>query len=115
MTNNTPFASDNDVTLKDPSTEVEADKIKGRQELDEIHNLIHQPSFAVVYPETEIELGYPVARRILDWHNKQIEELLDRAKHIAEPNLDEDPYHYQVRVQNAIKAERNKLRERDDE
>lgn len=43
-------------------------------ELKKIHSLIHQPSYAVVYPETSRELGYPIEKSILDWSNKQVEQ-----------------------------------------
>ena len=49
-------------------------------ELKKIHSLIHQPSYAVVYPETSRELGYPIEKSILDWHNKQVEAIIEQAK-----------------------------------
>jgi len=128
MTNNTQSDSDNDVTRKHPSTGVEADKIKGTQELDEIlrDNLTHDE-----YQYTE--KPHRMKQAILDWHNKQVEEVLDRLeselneqKKAAETNL---AYHTDVTKNErlvrdwqgtvhgiefcrpALKAERAKLKE----
>lgn len=35
-----------------------------REEIEVIHKLMFQPSYVVIYPETEMENGYKVAKRI---------------------------------------------------
>lgn len=42
-----------------------------------IHSLMHQPSHAVIYPETEMENGYEVASRVVDYLATQKKQLLE--------------------------------------
>ena len=50
---------------------------------------------------------------ILDWHNKQVEEVLDRLESTAAYGTDIEEYAEDVL--SAIEVERNKLKERDDD
>jgi len=89
--------SDNDVTLKDTPTEVEADKIKGTQaeqsakiahttqaELDhiaDVREMVVDNSLDGIFDK----MGYTkntdfrkhAIRLITDWHNKQVEKAMD--------------------------------------
>lgn len=49
------------------------------EDLKDIHRLLHQPSYVVIYPETEMENGYEVAQRVL----------ADRKKHELQARIDE--------------------------
>lgn len=42
-----------------------------------IHSLMHQPIYAVIYPETEMENGYEVASRVVDYLATQKKQLLE--------------------------------------
>ena len=95
------------------------------QELDEIlgnldhYNSVYEPSLAMeVYPELRA-----AKQAILDWHKKQVEVIIE-ATYNNLPSLDKltvgnamsDGYDQGVEAfRDAIQAERNKLKERDDE
>ena len=149
MIDSTQSGSDNDVTSKHPSTEVEADKIKDTQaeqsakiahttqaehmnnsgqstpyaqgsaqaELDhivDINDMVVENSLEVIFDK----MGYTkntdfrkhAIRLIADWHNKKIEEVLDRLCSDDKMYWDGACVNYLVR-KSAIEAERNKLKE----
>lgn len=65
---------------------------------------------------------YGIKQALLDWHNKQIEAVLDRLEQSAPDYSEMDSYNrsflkamYENTIIEAIKAERAKLKERDDE
>ena len=86
-------------------------------ELEKIHALIHQPSYALVYPETSRELGYPIEKRIIAYKDKAVEEVLDRLEKHSDGlpctvrYSDGSVERMRVVPLSAIQAERNKLKE----
>ena len=126
MTDNTQSGSDINVTSKDTPTEVEADKLKGTQ-AEQSAKIAHttQAELDVIFDK----MGYPkntdfredAIRLITDWHNKQIEEVLDRlearlAEEASGIRQIKTDYAYGFTAANdqtneAIEAERNKLKE----
>ena len=127
MTDNTQSGSDNDVTRKHPSTEVGTSKIKGTQELDDRQHIkfnILVPFLTAITIKRQKEKGnltkdtetayYDFAvDLILDWHNKQIEAVLDRLLEHGEDFTTFGDGGLSVAVE-YIEAERNKLKERED-
>ena len=106
MTDNTQSGSDNDVTRKHPSTGVEADKIKDTQELDEILNEV--TSFDVYkHPEYVEE----AKQAILDWHNKQVLEIIGDDQSQKRPEGGKNTAEWTNGRNNLRQQQRNKLKE----
>ena len=85
------------------------------QELDEIEQVIR----SVLTPNSYIvpQEGIELTKAILDWHNKQIEEVLDRIEARKEQTIYADFESGSVEgwtgvPVSAIEAERNKLKEK---
>lgn len=113
VVDNTQSGGDNDVTGKHSLTEVEADKIKDTQELDEI--LAHFRN-GTINPDPrkwamdEADLHH-AKQAILDWHNKQVLEIIGEDDTVFLPGF--NGRKYDVLVRNKLRAEqRNKLKER---
>ncbi len=73
MTDNTLSGSDISVTTKHSLTEVEADKIKGTQELDEILDTLAEKS-----ADSDSRLGYVDAYVFAQEAKQAIQELIDK-------------------------------------
>ena len=128
MTDNTQTGSDNDVTRKDTPTEVVTHSIKGVQaELDDIlkplrdfgednaHGMTWEYSGDIAADikddtATVNRLATEAKQAILDWHNKQTEEVLDRLCSDDKMYWDGACVNYLVR-KSVIEAERDKLKE----
>ena len=83
-----------------------------QQELDEILNQPVSKTADASYGEWEV-VGLPEAKQaILDWHNKQVEAVLDRLEGRARGAFDyeADIEEYAEDVLTSIEAERTRLR-----
>ena len=94
MTDNTQSAGDTNVTRKDIPTELD--------EIEQVIRSVLTPNSYIV-PQEGIEL----TKALIDWHNKQVEEVLDR--------IDKGIERCNDGCWVTIDEERNKLKERDDE
>lgn len=83
------------------------------QELDEILEMFWE---GILDNPFEVKPRHNAKQAILDWHNKQVEEVLDRLEGSNKRLGDIDSHTEAWGIPlSAIEAERNKLKERDDE